>query len=328
MSTQTQALRVGVIGLGVMGSRHARVCRALPKLDLLAVCDVQQDRAERVGADLGVPGYTDYRELLAQPGLQAVVVAVSDQFHREPCELAAAKGLDIFLEKPIATTQGDAEAIVAATDKAGVKLMVNHTLHYEPRYVAVQRAVADGKLGDIIHVYARRNATTWSAKRIEGRAEVVVFHGVHDIGYLEWMLGSTVTRVYAERVSKALTDLGVADTIMATLRFANGAIGLLEQSWALPYPGLPTMLDSQLEVVGTAGAAYLELRDESVSMLIDGQYTQPGLDTGTLERAYERFIDYCAGRAEPVISGRQAVEALRVADAIVRSAKRGQPIDL
>src|SRR5512135_1810594 len=102
-----EILRVGVIGLGVMGARHAQVCRELRGLELVGIADIKPETVERLSGKLGVPGYTDYRKLLETPGLEAVVIATPDNLHREPCELAAERGLDIFLEKPIAMTVED-----------------------------------------------------------------------------------------------------------------------------------------------------------------------------------------------------------------------------
>ncbi len=260
------------------------------------------------------------------------MVATPDQFHREPCELAASKGLHIFLEKPIAASFEDGQAILEARERYGIKLMVGHTLRYDPRYVAIQQAAASGKFGDIIHMYARRNATVWSGRRIEGRAEVVVFQGVHDIDFFHWMTGAKVTRVWAESVSKVLTELGVADTIIATLRFSNGAVALLEQSWGLPY-GLPSMLDAQLEVVGTQGAAYLDTRAPSISMFTEDRYTQPDVILNLpgahyLKDEHEHFLAYLEGEVAPQASGEEALEALRVANAILHSTKTATPIEL
>lgn len=330
--SQPADLRIGVIGLGAMGSRHARACSQLREVELVGVADVKSDVVNAIAEELGVQGYADYRALLERTDLDAVVVATPDQFHREPCEAIASRGLHVFLEKPIATTLEDARAIIEVTRANGVKMMVGHTLRYDPRYICVQEAASSGKFGDIIHMYARRNATIWSGRRIEGRAEVVVFQGVHDIDFFHWVTGARVTRVWAESVSKALTSLGVADTMMATLRFSDGAIALLEQSWGLPY-GLPSMLDAQLEVVGTEGAAYLDLRAQAVSLFTGGTYSQPDVILNLpgahfLKDEYERFLAFVAGEAEPVVSGEEAYEALRVADAIVRSAKNGEPVDL
>jgi predicted dehydrogenase len=323
---------MAVIGVGVMGARHARTCKELRNIELVAVADVKAEVARAIGEELGIPSYTDYREMLDVVTLDAVTVAVTDPFHREPCEEAAARGLHIFLEKPIATTLEDARAIIDATAGADVKLMVGHTLRYDPRYKAIRRAAQDGELGDIVHVYARRNATVRSGRRLEGRTETIIFQGVHDIDALIWILGAPVTRVYAEATSKVLTDLGIADAMLATLRFANGAVALLEQSWALPADA-PTLLDAQLEVVGSKGVAYIDFRAPSFALFTGGRYTQPDPILGLPEAYYlrdehERFLDFVAGRAPPKVGGEEALAALRVAHAILQSINETRPIEI
>lgn len=320
--------RVGVIGLGVFGSRHAAVSSKLPFYELVGVSDIKQEAVDRVSAQLGVQGYTRYQQMIDESKLDVVIVAVSDQFHQEPVEYAAERGVSIFLEKPIANTLGNAKLILEAVHKNNVKLMVGHTLRYDPRYLAVQAAVKEGKLGDLIHVYARRNATTVSGRRLDGRVEAVIFQGVHDIDFLRWITGSRITKVYAESTSRVLTDMNVSDTVMATMRFENGTIGLLEQSWGLP-AGMPSPLDAALEVVGTQGAAYLDLRAQSISMFINGKYSQPDIiyglpDMHFLYDEHDWFISYLNDEVEPKVSGEEAYETLRVADAIVRSSKTGE----
>ena len=315
-----------------MGSRHARTVHELPGVDLVGVADLVAERVESFSQEFGVPGYTDYRHMLDDLSLDAVTVATTDQFHREPCEEAASRGLDIFCEKPLATTLEDGEAIVASALAHDVKLMVGHTLRYDPRYKAIHRAASSGELGDIVHCYARRNATVWSGRRLGGRAETVVFQGVHDIDALLWIVGAPIVRVYAESVSKVLTDLGVADAILATLRFANGVIALMEQSWALP-SGVPSLLDAQLEVIGSEGVAYIDLRSPSLSLLTGGKYSQPDVILGLPEAYYlrdehERFLAFVEGKAPPQVSGQESLTALRVALAILSSVDRGMPVEL
>ena len=327
-----RVLRVGVIGLGVMGARHAQVCHELRGIELMGVADIKPDVAEHVADQFGVPGYTDYRKMLEELTLDAVVIATSDQFHRAPCEMAAAKGLDIFLEKPIAMTLADGQAIIDVAHCYNVRLMVGHTLRYDPRYIAVQQAAAAGKFGDIIHLYARRNATVRSGRRLEGRVDAVMFQGVHDLDALHWITGAKITRVSAESVSKVLTDLNIPDATVATLRFSNGAIALMEQSWALPV-GVPALLDAQLEVVGTKGAAYIDFHQPSLSLFTAGAWSQPDVILALpgahyLKDEYEQFLAFVAGTAEPKVSGEDALEALRVALAIVESAKTGKPVEL
>ncbi|MEW5717327.1 MAG: Gfo/Idh/MocA family oxidoreductase [Chloroflexota bacterium] len=325
-------IRIGVIGLGVMGMRHAQVCHEMRGVELVGVADIKPDVVARASEQFGVPGFADYKEMLEKIALDAVVVATSDQFHRAPCELAAARGIYIFLEKPIAMNLADGQAIIDAARQHNVKLMVGHTLRYDPRYIAVQQAAADGKFGDIIHLYARRNATVRSSRRLEGRADAVMFQGVHDIDAFHWITGAKVTRVSAESVSKVLADLKIPDATIATLRFSNGAIALMEQSWALPI-GVPALLDAQLEVVGSKGAAYIDFHQPSLALFTDGVWSQPDVILALpgahyLKDEYEQFLAFVAGEAEPKVSGEDALEALRVALAIVESAKSGKPVDL
>jgi predicted dehydrogenase len=327
-----KVVRLAVIGMGAMGSRHAQISQQIPGLELAAVADIKPEVVERVSKQLGVPGFVDYQEMLSQVPLDAVTVATSDQFHVEPSQAAAAKGLHLFLEKPIATTVQDGQSIIDAARRHGVKLMVGHTLRYDPRYKAIQQAVSAGKLGEVVHAYARRNATTWSGRRLQGRAETMIFQGIHDIDALQWILGSRITRVYAEGVSKVLTDLGISDAIVATLRFANGAVALLEQSWALPY-GVPTLVDAQLEVVGSQGAAYIDARAPSFALFVDGKYSQPDIILHLPEQYYLRdeyaaFVAFIAGTGEPIVSGDVALDALRVAHAVLQSMRSGKPVEL
>lgn len=329
---KSKIYRVGVIGLGVFGSRHAVVSAKFPFYELVGVSDIKPEVVNRVAAQLGVQGYTRYQQMIDECKLDAVIVALSDQYHQEPVGYAAERGISIFLEKPIANTLENAGLILDAVGKNRVKLMVGHTLRYDPRYMAVQAAIKEGKLGELIHVFARRNATTTSGRRLEGRVEAAIFQGVHDIDFLQWISGSRITKVYSECASRVLTDLNVSDTVMATLHFENGTIGLLEQSWGLP-AGMPSALDAALEVVGTQGAAYLDLRSQSISMFVNGKYSQPDIiyglpDMHFLYDEHDWFVSYLNDDVEPKISGEEAYAALKVADAIVRSGKSGEIVYL
>jgi len=332
MRMMDRPLRVGVIGVGVMGERHARALAELPQTTLVAVVDVNPETAARVGAAHGVAAYHDYRDLLAREKLDAVVVATADQYHRDPTVDALRQGLAVFLEKPVASTWADAQAIWSAAQETGGRVMVGHTLRYDTRYAATAQAAREGKLGDIIHIYARRNATTWSGRRLGGRATPAVFQGVHDYDVIRWVTGAEITRVYAVSVSKALTDLKVPDTTVATLHLANGAVAIVEESWAVPY-GVPSLLDARLEVIGTQGAAYVDMTPQGLSLYVDGKFTQPdtiytapGLHI--LKDMYHRFIAYINGRAEAVATLQDGMAALKIALAVDESARLGRPVDL
>jgi UDP-N-acetylglucosamine 3-dehydrogenase len=127
-------LRVGVIGAGVMGERHARIYASLPDVELVAVCDTRADIARALAKDLDATPYADFAELLRHPDVDAVSVCTPDDAHRAPCEAAAAAGKHVLVEKPLAMTVADAEAIITAATKTGVVLLVGHCLRFDPRY--------------------------------------------------------------------------------------------------------------------------------------------------------------------------------------------------
>ena len=332
MSPANERMRAAVVGVGVMGRRHAQAIKEFPGTELVAVVDAVHDRVVAVGNELEVPWYTEYRDMLEKEQLDAVVVATADPYHRDPTIDALHRSLAVLLEKPVADTLHDAEAILQAMRETNGKVMVGHTLRYDNRYQAVAEARQDGKLGNIIHIYARRNATTWSGRRIGGRTSVTVFQGVHDFDAIRWITGAEVQRVYAVAASKALTDLGVADTVMVTLQLSDGSVAQVEQSWAVPY-GVPAMLDARMEVVGTGGAAFIDMTPQGLSLFVDDRFSQPDTiysDPGLhmLKDMYSRFCGYVRGESEPVASLEDGVAALKVAVAADESVRTGQPVEL
>jgi predicted dehydrogenase len=326
-------LRVGVIGAGVMGERHARIYASLPDVELVAVSDVREDAARRLAAATGAAACADPQELLRRDDIAAVSVCTSDDAHRAPCEAAAAAGKHVLVEKPIAMTVADGEAIIAAAERAGVVLLVGHCLRFDPRYHAARAAVAAGELGAIQTIYTRRSNTVAAQDRLRGRCSLPRFLGVHDYDVMRWLTGSEVERVTAESKWGLLKSRGhaVEDASCALLRFAGGALGIAELNWVLPR-GFPASGDHRLDVVGDRGAlalATLEtgLRraDEQRTVLVDTA-TAPlveGHAGGMFYFELRHFVDCVRGRATPTLTPRDALLALRIALAVERAAATG-----
>ena len=155
---------------------------------------------------------------------------------------------------------------------------------------------------------------------------------MHDFDAIRWISGAEVVRVYGAAASKALLDLGVADTVMATLHLSNGAIAQVEQSWAVPY-GVPAMLDARLEVIGTQGAAYIDMTPQGLALFSGHKFSHP--DTiyadeklHLLKDLYLHFRQYVSGQAEAVATLADGIAALRIAVAVDESAQSGRPVDL
>jgi predicted dehydrogenase len=328
-------VRVAVIGAGHMGERHARIYAGLPDVELVAVCDVREGAARELGARVGARAWTDYRALLGRDDLDAVSVCTPDGLHREPCELALRAGRHVLVEKPIATTVADAEAIADAAARAGAVLLVGHCLRFDPRYDQARQAVGQGELGAIQTIYTRRANTVAAQDRLGGRCPLPLFLGVHDYDVMRWLTGSEVERVTAESKWGLLREQGfpVEDANCALLRFTSGALGVAELNWILPR-GFPASGDHRLDIVGSAGALSIATLETGLRRA-DGQRavqvdtasapSVQGHPGGMFYFELRHFVDCVRGQATPAVTPRDAVAALRIALAVERAAATGAP---
>jgi predicted dehydrogenase len=326
-------LRVGVIGVGTFGSLHAQVYRQAEACELVAIADVNQGRMEQIRAMLGVDGYTDYRELLARDDLDAVSICTTDELHVDPALAAAEAGVHMLIEKPLALTPADCDTIITAAGKAGVKLMVGHILRFDPRYYTARQRIAQGQIGELVHLYTRRNNAHASARRLAAHTSVLFFLGIHDIDYLLWCVGALPERVVAQAVNVVLED--TPDAVLALLQFADGPIASLEASWVLP-ESHPRGLDARFDAVGTAGALYVDGSGGSV-LVAHERVEKPALwyvpelfgeRAGILRDEILHFVRCVRDDREPIVGGQDGKAAVQVACAIQESYETGRPVEV
>lgn len=336
MIVRVRSVRVAVIGAGFMGERHARIYAGMPDVELVAVCDVRKAAADELAARTGAAAYSDYRALLGRDDVDAVSVCTPDGLHREPCELALRAGRPVLVEKPIATSVADAEAIVEAASRAGTVLLVGHCLRFDPRYDQARQAAARGELGAIQTIYTRRANTVAAQDRLGGRCSLPLFLGVHDYDVMRWLVGGEVERVTAESKWGLLRDRGfpVEDANCALLRFSTGALGIAELNWILPR-GFPASGDHRLDLVGSEGSLSIATLETGLRRA-DGQRavqvdtasapSVQGHPGGMFYFELRHFVDCVRGRATPVVTPHDAVMALRIALAVERAASTGAPV--
>lgn len=330
----TGQLKVGVIGLGFFGSRHARVYKDHPVADLIGVAEIDPARlADTVGVT-GAQGFADYRDLLTLPGLQAVSICLPDRLHEEAAIAAARAGKAILLEKPLAHTAEAARRIVAAVEQNGARLMVGHILRFDVRYVQVFEAAAPQTLGQPIHLRAKRNGIRSVARRLGASSSILFYMGVHDVDAMQWIGRSKITKVYAQK--REALETGNEDALYAVLNFDSGAIGSLDYSWAWP-DGLMNGFRSAFEIVGTRSAAALDISDQGLSFVTDAGTT--GGDThlwpeingriaGGLADEISHFITATLAATPYRQHYREAFDAVPVLDALAESARSGQPVSV
>lgn len=327
----TGRLKVGVIGLGFFGSRHARVFHDHPAADLIAVAELDPTRLAETVRATDAEGYSDYRKLLALPELQAVSICLPDRQHEEAAIAAAQAGKAILLEKPLAHTAEAARRIVAAVGSGG-RLMIGHILRFDARYVQVFDAAHPENLGQPIHLRAKRNATRSVARRLGANSSILFYMGVHDVDAMQWIGRSKITNVYAQK--REILGTGNEDALYAVLNFENGAIGSLDYSWAWP-DGLMNGFRAAFEIIGTRSAAALDVSDQGLSFVTDAGTT--GSDTHLWPEINGRIAGGLADEIGHFVTAtlagtpyrqhyREAFDAIPVLDAMAESARSGQPV--
>jgi predicted dehydrogenase len=338
---------IGIIGAGFMGMLHARALSQLADARVVAVSDPLLKTPPRLpGRSEPLQLYVDHTSLLEREDLQAVVIASPEPVHRQAVEDAARAGKHILLEKPIATTLEDADAIIAAAQRHGVKLMLAHLLRYDVRYAQIKAAVDAGTIGKPLVGYARRNATIQEARRLQGRVEVEEYISVHDIDQLFWYFQDRAVKVSAEIAEGPVKkELGVHDFIWITIRFAGGGLGVVETGWGLSESvaswrqpaSWGSFGDVCLELLGEKGSLYLDYRPMTLHAVDEEGWKFPdtlhwpqlhGEVVGDVLDEDRYFLRVLRGEAPIISTGQDGRDALEVVLAAQASVREDRPVKL
>jgi UDP-N-acetylglucosamine 3-dehydrogenase len=329
-------VKYGVIGLGWFGEKHLEALAAIPNVELHALCTRNPERLAAVAAKFGVPlTFTDYHAMLADPELEAVSIVTMWDQHAAPTIAALQAGKHVFLEKPMASTVADCDRIVAAAHAASGSFMVGHICRFNPRYAAAKEAIAAGRIGRIISMYARRNLPAWVGATVLDKIGPIIGDCVHDTDLMFWFSGSRAVTAYAQTVKvreHAHPDLG-----HVMYRLENGASCILESVWCLP-DTTPFQIDERLEVIGTEGS--ISIHDTHPNLMIvdnggarcpDTTYwpTIHGQLRGALRDELAYFADCIAtGKKPDVITPEESREAVRACLAAEESAATGKVVTI
>ena len=219
------ALRVGVVGVGVMGSNHARVLADMPGVKLIGVADPDRKRCEQVARSLGCASFADADGLLRRR-VDAVTIAAPTHFHREIAIDCAARGIHVLVEKPIASTVEESRAIVAAARRAGVTLMVGHVERFNPAVQSIKRAIKDQ---DILSIAITRVGPFPPRMSNVG---VVIDLAVHDIDLIRWFTDSEIVEIQPQ-TSSAVAER--EDIALLQFRTASGVLAHINTNWLTPF---------------------------------------------------------------------------------------------
>ncbi|HET9905990.1 MAG TPA: inositol 2-dehydrogenase [Anaerolineales bacterium] len=290
--TQNNDLRFGVIGAGRIGKIHAEnLATRIPDVVVAAISDVNVKAAQELATRLHVSAAEeDYHALLSDSTINAVAICSSTDTHAKIIIEAAEAGKHIFCEKPIDLRLEKIDAALDAVEKAGVKLQIGFNRRFDPNFRKVRTMVAEGKIGElqILRITSRDPAPPPLAY-IKVSGGIFLDMTIHDFDMARYLSGSEVEEVYTAAgvmVDPAIGEAGDLDTSIITLRFANGAIGTIDNSRQAVYG-----YDQRVEVFGSNGMAqaHNNTPDNDVYFNADGVHSAKPLYF-FLERYTESFI--------------------------------------
>jgi len=329
-------VKYGVIGLGWFGEKHCEALAAVPNAELYALCTRTESRLNDVAGKFGVRHvYTDYHEMLADPELQAVSITTMWDQHIEPALASLEAGKHVFCEKPMASTVEDCRRMVAAANASAHAFMVGHICRFNPRYALAKREIADGKLGRIVSMYARRNIPAPVGEMVLPKIGPIVGDGVHDMDLLLWYSGAKPVSVYAKTVT--VRGLGNPDLGWSLFTMDSGAVIVLENVWFLPST-TAMQIDERMEVIGTEGSIHVQEVAPSLAVCDKTGWTYPdttywptlhGRCAGALRDELAYFVD-CIQRGEKptVITPEESMAAVVACLAAEESARIGAEVRL
>lgn len=330
--SHTRNVRWGLIGLGWFGEVHAEALATMPGIELAALCTRRPQRLAEIADRFGVAKrYTDYRDLLADPEIDVVGVITHIHDHCKIAIDALRSGKHVFLEKPMAPSVADCDRILAAADQAAGYLMVGHICRFDPRVVLAKEAIDAGRIGRIVSMHARRNLSVKIGRMVLDSISALMGDGIHDGDLMLWFSGARPVSVYAQEIHPGTNKYPDGGWAMA--RLDNGAIAVIESIWHLPESS-PYQIDARMEVIGTAGALYincgeagLEIHDAAGNQLPDTLYWPNiyGQRFGILRAELRYFADcVVTGRRPERITPAESRAAVALLAAAEQSAQTGQ----
>jgi myo-inositol 2-dehydrogenase / D-chiro-inositol 1-dehydrogenase len=329
-------LTVGVIGAGRIGKIHVDNLRAISQVRVKSVSDVEIDHLEEWANEKGVEVLTaNYQDILNDPEINAVFICSPTTTHANLIKESAAAGKHIFCEKPVSFSVEETEEALVAVEKAGVKMQVGFNRRFDPNFRKIHELVQNGEIGTphILRITSR-DPQPPGIDYIKTSGGLFMDMAIHDFDMARYIMGSEVVEVFANGavlVDPAIGEAGDIDTAIITLKFANGALGVIDNSRQAAYG-----YDQRLEVFGDKGAAQADNNRANTVEVSTAQHVAKEKPLYFfLERYTQAYIDEVNEfvtsilKNKPVIcSGVDGLQAERIAKAAKKSLDTGAPVQL
>ncbi|MGI6570084.1 MAG: inositol 2-dehydrogenase [Caldicoprobacterales bacterium] len=328
-------IKTGVIGAGRIGRLHAEnIVNNIRGAEIKAIADINTENVKEWANELGINNvYDDYRRIIADPEIEAVLICSSTDTHAQIIIEAANAGKHIFCEKPIDFSIDRIYEALDAVGKNGVKLQIGFNRRFDHNFKKVRDLVKEGEIGTphIIRITSR-DPEPPPIEYVKRSGGIFLDMTIHDFDMARYLSGSDVVEVYtnaAVLVDPAIGEAGDADTAVISLKFANGAIGVIDNSRKAAYG-----YDQRVEVFGSEGCVTVS-NDTPTSAVLS---TQSGVISDKpkyffLERYQDSFVtemraffDSIINDSEPPVNGVDGLKPILIALAAKESYETGRPV--
>lgn len=334
----------GIVGGGMIGAVQAAAIEQITGAKLVAVCGRDKARTAEFAAKFGCTDYTDYERFLHHPGLQIVNICTPSGTHAELGIRAAEAGKHVLTEKPIETTLEKADALIAACDRAGVKLGVIFQSRFLPAVQRIKQAVDEGRLGKLMlgdalvkwyrapEYYA---PGTWRGTLKMDGGGALINQAIHTVDLLRWIMGP-VESAFAMKSALRYPHIEAEDTLVGTVKFQNGALGMIQATTSAK-PGFKR----RLEISGERGTVILDgdaisvwaIDGEDSSLgeaeqLTDGSANPAAISNEGHRRQIEDMMQAVLENRAPMIDGHEGRKSLELVVALYAAANEGKPVKL
>ncbi len=339
-------IKFAILGCGRIAKRHAELLGTgqIQGARLVAVCDIQGDRAEAFGAKYGVPAFQSIDEMLVRDDIDVVSILTPSGMHAEHAIAVAAARKHVVVEKPMALKLSDADAMIAACDANGVRLFVVKQNRFNVPVVKAREALDAGRFGQLVLGTVRvrwcRDQSYYDHDSWRGTwaqdGGVLSNQASHHVDMLSWFMGD-VESVHARGIT-ALAKIEAEDTAVATIKFRNGALGIVEATSATR----PKDMEGSLSVLGSGGS--VEIAGFSVNKIRAWQFAQaldsdadvvdkysvnpPNVYGFGHQAYYEHLVDCFTNGTEALVDGHQGKQSLELIMALYESIASGQEVRL
>jgi UDP-N-acetylglucosamine 3-dehydrogenase len=311
-------LGVAVIGTGFWGRNHARVYRELEETELVAICDINAERAKNVASQFGVKPYTSTAKMLRNEKIGAVSVCTWSTSLAKEALKALEAGKHVLVEKPMASNVAKAKKLLETAEKEKLHLTVGFLMRFIPGLQHIRTSVEKKEIGQLVCATAKR-VSQWP-ERI-GDVGVVKDTAIHDIDVMRYIFNEDPIAVYAKTGN--MTHRKFEDYVQIMLTYKSGKSAFIESNWLTPYK------TRTLTVTGSAGIMKLDYITQELAIEDEKQTVQPRYpQQEPLKLEIRHFAKCVLEHEKPLITGIDGFKALEIAEAALKSSAKGRVVKL